>query len=268
MKCFVRRPCRSKMSLARWVGVLLGIPCFLIFFLPMAFSATSLSLGNIGGMGASLLLVLYCLFQNKIHSLLLYLWGIKPVRVLLLLLCACVLSVLLVVLSALAGIFRTMCHTAPVENTVVVLGCMVRGDVPSLSLQYRIDTAYGCLQENPDAVCILSGGQGNYENVSEAACMARELIRMGISEDRLILEDKSTSTYENLLYSAEIIRQKGLESKVTIVSSDFHLFRGCLAARDCGLTATARGSKSVWYLFPTYLIREACAVVHYHFWGY
>lgn len=263
-----QQPVKGSLYFPRKLGILLGLVCFLVFFLPMAFSATSLSLGNIGGMGAGLLLVFYCLFRNQIHRLVLLLWRRKAMRVLLVLFGTAVVSVALVMFIVVVGIFRTMYLVSPVENTVVVLGCMVRGETPTLSLRYRIDEAYRCLQENPEAVCVLSGGQGNHENISEAACMERELIQMGISEDRLILEDRSTSTYENLLFSSEIIRQMGLSERITIVSSDFHLFRGCLVARDLGLTPSSRGSKSVWYLFPTYLIREACAVVHYHFWGY
>ena len=64
---------------------------------------------------------------------------------------------------------------------IVVLGCGVNGTVPSLSLRNRIDAAYAYLIANPDTVCVVSGGQGPDEDITEAACMKRELTAMGMT---------------------------------------------------------------------------------------
>ena len=93
---------------------------------------------------------------------------------------------------------------------MIVLGCGVNGDRPSLMLTERLDAAYDYLNTHEEVVCILSGGQGKGENISEAECMYRSLTEKGIARDRLYKEDRSTSTRENLLYSKKIIEEKNL----------------------------------------------------------
>ena len=84
---------------------------------------------------------------------------------------------------------------------VVVLGAGVNGTRPSLPLQERIDAAYDYLVAYPDAVCIVSGGQGNGENITEAQCMYNELTAMGIETDRIWLEQRATNTRDNIRFS-------------------------------------------------------------------
>ena len=91
-------------------------------------------------------------------------------------------------------------------NYVVVLGCGVFPDGRlTLSLMKRLNCAYDYLIAHPDTICIVSGGQGPNEPTTEAYAMAEYLMEKGITEDRIIQEDKSTSTNENLLYSKEIM---------------------------------------------------------------
>ena len=86
---------------------------------------------------------------------------------------------------------------------IVVLGAKVNGTEPSISLSDRITAAYDYLTENPGVIAILSGGQGSDEGISEAECMFRKLTAMGIDKNRLWLEDKATSTWENLNFSLD-----------------------------------------------------------------
>ena len=88
---------------------------------------------------------------------------------------------------------------------VVVLGAKVNGATPSLTLKYRIDKAYDYLRENPDTVVVASGGQGPNEGISEASAMFNRFVGKGISPERILLEDRSTSTTENLVFSRECI---------------------------------------------------------------
>ena len=97
-------------------------------------------------------------------------------------------------------------HTPPQNTTAVVLGCSVKGTKPSRILEERIDAAYDYLSVNKDAVCILSGGRGPGEDITEAQCMYEVLTKRGISENRLILEERSTTTEENLKYTGEILK--------------------------------------------------------------
>lgn len=95
----------------------------------------------------------------------------------------------------------------PGLDYVVVLGAQVKGSSPSQSLLYRIQEAAEYLKENPETKAILSGGKGTGEVISEAHCMRRELEKMGISGERLIEENRSTSTKENIVYSYELIQE-------------------------------------------------------------
>ncbi len=160
-------------------------------------------------------------------------------------------------------IIWTSFNSVPIEQNdfIIVLGAQVRGETPSLTLQYRLDSAYEYLEENPQTLAILSGGQGPDEGISEAEAMRRYLVDKGISEERLILEDKSTNTEENLKYSFEIIENIKEESKVSIVTNRFHVLRGKLIAADLGKKVGGIGAKNYVYLIPNYYLREFFAVV-------
>lgn len=159
------------------------------------------------------------------------------------------------VLSAL--MFHAAFFTPPHgENTVVVLGCQVRGTEPSLMLQYRLDAALRYLDENPDTKVVCSGGLGENTIMSEAAVMEKYLISKGVSPDRIFLEDRSTSTEENLAFSAEIIQAEQLPLSVAIATDSFHEYRGALYAKRAGLHPSAIPGKTPWGLFPSYWVRE------------
>lgn len=117
----------------------------------------------------------------------------------------------------------------------VVLGAKVNGEVPSLSLQYRLDAALAYAVKHTHVQVVLSGGQGPGEDISEAEAMRRYLVDHGVSEDRLILEDESTSTYENLQLSFEKIPEE--VEQITIISSDYHLARAKYLAAKLGVEA-------------------------------
>ena len=106
---------------------------------------------------------------------------------------------------------------APAEDAeyVIVLGAQVRGEVPTLVLSARIRAAAEYLKEHPDAIAVASGGKGSGENISEAEAIRRGLVRLGIAEERILLEDRSTSTAENLRFSAEVIQTYEQERRET-----------------------------------------------------
>lgn len=106
---------------------------------------------------------------------------------------------------------------------IVVLGAAVKGETPSRALRYRIDTALDYLRNNPDTVAVLSGGMGYGENISEAECMRRELTRAGIDESRLIIEDESRDTAENIKNTLAIIKDE--YESIAVVTNNFHVYR-------------------------------------------
>ncbi|MBQ8769130.1 MAG: YdcF family protein [Oscillospiraceae bacterium] len=149
---------------------------------------------------------------------------------------------------------------------VIVLGARVQDTSPSISLSERIDAAYDYLTQNPEAIAVLSGGQGEDEGISEAQCMFTELTAMGIPEDRLWLEDKSTSTWENLNFSLAIIEEKTgtRPEQIGILSSEYHLYRAGLFAEDCGFEAVGIPARTQRFTIRlNYFLREVAGVWHY-----
>lgn len=148
------------------------------------------------------------------------------------------------------------------EKTVIVLGCGIRGERVSVGLAKRLNKAYEYHLQNPDAVIIVSGGQGPQEDISEALAMKRYLMEKGVPEDRIIMEDKSTSTITNFKYSHEIMKEKGLpDDSVVFVTNGYHVYRGASYAKAEGLTVTHLGTDIIWYTIPMNYLREMLAVM-------
>lgn len=133
-------------------------------------------------------------------------------------------------------------------NYAIILGAKVKNDgTPSKALKYRLDAAYEYAKKYPHVHFVLSGGQGTDEFEAEAVAMQRYLIQRGINKNRLLLETKSTSTYENIRFSTAMIPLG--QSRITIISSDFHLARAQLIATHLGISncdvVAAKTPKSV-----------------------
>lgn len=164
-------------------------------------------------------------------------------------------------------IIRAM-HQKEVKNLdyIVVLGAQVRGNVPSKSLQYRIDRAEKYLKENKKTKVVLSGGKGEDEGISEAQCMAEELGRKGIAFNRLLLEKKSRNTEQNITFTIPIIQQdskKDLkELKIGIVTNGFHIYRGSgIAQKKMQCKVYGIAAKNSRFLQVNYLLREFFGVM-------
>ena len=149
---------------------------------------------------------------------------------------------------------------------MVVLGAKVNPDGPSVSLWDRICGAYTYLEEHPQTIAVLSGGQGSDEPITEAECMYRELVSLGIDPKRLWVEDEATSTWENLNFTLNLIEEKTGERpvKLGVLSSEYHLFRASLFAKACdvefvGIPAkTSRLPQAI-----NHFMREVAGVWHY-----
>ena len=154
---------------------------------------------------------------------------------------------------------------------LVVLGAAVHGDDASLSLVHRLRGVLDYMEQYPDCVAIVSGGQGKGENMTEAKCMYDWLTAHGIEGSRIIMEDRATSTAENLAFSFDIIRSLGVEpdGNTAILSSPYHLFRAKSMARSMGVEAA--GVAGHWdypILTINYFIREAFGVTHMWAFGW
>lgn len=144
---------------------------------------------------------------------------------------------------------------------IIVLGAQVRESGPSAALKYRLDEAVEYLEDNPKTICIVSGGQGANEPYSEAEGMAQYLKEQGIDASRILLEDKSLNTEQNMEYSRALIKDG---ASVGIITNDFHLFRAKQIARKygpdnvCGIAA-----KSTPVYLPNNMLREFLAEIKF-----
>ena len=145
---------------------------------------------------------------------------------------------------------------------IVVLGAQVKPGRPSKVLAMRLDTAYDYLIQNENTVAIVSGGQGSNEPESEAQCMKRYLVEKGIAPQRVIMEDQSVNTNQNLTFSAEKMSHGKEQAAVGIVTNNFHVFRSVSIAKRlgygevCGIAAP-----SYLPLQPNNMLREFFGVM-------
>lgn len=147
------------------------------------------------------------------------------------------------------------------SDYIIVLGARVKGETPSLALQHRLDKAYAYMEKHPDVICILSGGQGKGEQITEAVAMKRYLLKKGVLESRLILEEESTNTRENLTNSFQIIDKNDVDANVIVITSRFHIFRSKIIANELGKKVSGIGSDTLVFLIPNYYLREFFAVI-------
>ena len=166
-----------------------------------------------------------------------------------------------------AVLYGSYDHITGEPRVMVILGCQVMADGdPSVLLQDRLDTALDYLEEHPDLTVVVSGGQGSNEPVSEARCLADVLIQGGVAEEQIRLEDQSSNTMENLVFSRELLAREGIEveeTDVLVVSNGFHLTRARMLAGRFGygeistLAAPSSHLPSRLYMY----IREPLALV-------
>ncbi len=155
------------------------------------------------------------------------------------------------------------------ESTVIVLGARIHGDRPSRMLRERLDVAAEYLKQNPDAACIVSGGQGADEQYTEAHVMKAYLCELGIAPERIFEEGRSTDTHQNIDYSFAIIREQGLSERVAIATQEFHQYRAATLARRAGLNdVSAVTTPSPLYLLLCYWVRECAAICRLWLFGY
>jgi len=174
----------------------------------------------------------------------------------------CVVAGLLIFVIVEFRVVRFM-NSSPQPDLeyVIVLGCGVIGRNPSNPLRLRIQKAAEYMQNNPDTLLIASGGQGMDEQISEAECIKQQLVEIyRISADRILLEDASSSTEENLRFSRQIIGNTN--ASVGIVTNGYHEYRAILIAQKEGFKNVH--AISAITLMPVgihYIVREFFGIV-------
>ncbi|MCL2503759.1 MAG: YdcF family protein [Coriobacteriia bacterium] len=175
--------------------------------------------------------------------------------------------VIVVALSCFLATYGETDNARYDEDVLIVLGAGIRDETVSATLAWRLDAAVEYSEKNPDAIIIVSGGQGPQEGITEALAMERYLIEKGVPAEQIIREEESTSTYENFLLSHKLLEQKSLEgSSVAFVTNAFHVYRAEKTARRAGISAARHiGAPIDWYAVPVSYMREVMAVAK--FWA-
>jgi uncharacterized SAM-binding protein YcdF (DUF218 family) len=156
-------------------------------------------------------------------------------------------------------------HTDPEAEQaqyLLVLGAGIDGDQPSQTLRLRLEAARDCALRNPDCVLVVCGGQGADEAYPEAVVMRRWLVGQGIAESRILEEDRSVNTIENIANAKRMLDEIAPDGYTTaVVSSGFHLFRARHLMAQAGLSPTAVAAPSPWHLRPVFCLREYFSLV-------
>ncbi|ANZ98441.1 MULTISPECIES: YdcF family protein [Brochothrix] len=156
------------------------------------------------------------------------------------------------------------------QDFIIVLGCGLNGDKVTPLLASRLNTAkrFYLKQKHRTTppLIIVSGGQGPDELVAEATAMKHYLIEQGIPEKHLIIEDKSTTTEENLRFSKKIM--DGLKDTYSsiFVTNNYHTFRAGIFAKRVHLDSGGIGAHTAPYYLPTAFVREYIAILMLHKW--
>lgn len=158
----------------------------------------------------------------------------------------------------------------PDKDFIIILGCGIRRDgTPSPILRGRIDRALAFAEKQREAtgkapIFVTSGGRGPDEVCSESAAMKRYLLEKGVPEERILEEDRSTDTLENMKFSKEKIWAVNPRGKVAFSTTNYHVFRGGLKARRVKMRAVGMGARTKWYFWPNAAVREFVGLLTEH----
>ena len=172
--------------------------------------------------------------------------------------------------TVVANAIAARAEPAPDRDFLIILGCAIRKDgTPTPLLAGRIDRAIEFYEKQKnktgkELLFVTSGGKGSDEVLSESAVMKRYLIEHGIPEDRIIEENKSVDTYQNMKFSKEKIDAINPDGKIAFSTTNFHVFRSGIFARRFKMRAIGVGAKTKWYFWPNASVREFACLLTKH----
>ena len=172
--------------------------------------------------------------------------------------------------TVVANAIAARAEPAPDRDYLIILGCAIRKDgTPTPLLAGRIDRAIKFYEKQKsetgkELLFVTSGGKGSDETLSESAVMKRYLIEHGIPEDRIVEENKSVDTYQNMKFSKEKIDAIDPSGKIAFSTTNFHVFRSGIFARRFKMRAIGIGAKTKWYFWPNASVREFVCLLTKH----
>jgi uncharacterized SAM-binding protein YcdF (DUF218 family) len=148
------------------------------------------------------------------------------------------------------------------EDALIVLGAAVHGRVVSPSLAQRLEVAVGYHQRNPEALIVVTGGQGPQEDIAEAVAARDHLLAQGVPDDVIVVEDRSTTTEENFGFAKLLLDERlSGDYRVAFVTNEYHVWRAARLAEVAGLEAAHLHSATRWYVWPSSYLREGAAAL-------
>ena len=153
------------------------------------------------------------------------------------------------------------------KDCIIILGCQIKKDgTLTKLLKGRVDRAieFSKMQKEKtrkDIIFVPSGGKGNDEIISEAQAMKKYLMKQGIEEDSILIEDKSKNTFENIKFSNKLINDKIQNAKIAFSTTNYHVFRAGTIARNQNINIEGIGAKTKSYFWVNAFIREFIATL-------
>ncbi|MGN0585521.1 MAG: YdcF family protein [Ruminococcus sp.] len=239
--------------------IVLELMLFAVFVIPVFLGIVNA--GNIAGILVSMILLLATIFWDRFYGFIQNICTHTGGKII------AVFAALVICLGTGFAAFLSVkminaANNAPDEPvTAVVLGCHVKGTKPSLMLTRRLETACEYLKENPNVKCVVTGGQGTGEDITEAEAMKQYLMEKGIEGERILKEDRSVNTDENLAFTKAVLEQNGLSNDIVVITDGFHQYRASLIAEKQGLNSFSISCETRTELVPTYWVREWFALV-------
>lgn len=237
----------------RWIaaGALL-IAGIVMLALPLHMQMTGLVL-----LALALVTFLTALFEKKSSP------KLRTALQILVIVAAGGVTVLMAAMNLIGTSGQSDWERAKTSEYAVVLGAAVQENgEPSRILRKRMTAALEFMEQNPTAQVILSGSQGGDEPKTEALCMYEGLLEMGADPDRLILEDQSHTTRENLINSRRIMEANGgTDRPVTLITSEFHQRRAKYIADSLEMDTCPVSAKTDWFFRVNYTLREVFSFV-------
>ncbi len=248
--------------IVRSVGAVLGAAVTLWGVAPLV-TGRLLGIGSLAMLVVGVLVMVICIRFRACRQLVCTMWQHVAWRVVLSVVAALAVAffALFTVVSVLMA--GAVSNTPADDATVVVLGAGIYENRPSLVLRERLDAAAAYLEQHPQALCIVSGGQGPDEICTEASVMKQYLTERGIAAERIVEEDKSESTAQNIAFSKAIMEERGLPLSVAVVTQDFHQYRAQQFAKRAGFSAVGGvAADTPWYLLGAYWVRDFAGICH------
>ncbi len=223
--------------------ILLVIECFMALWFAAPFVSGIINAGNITGLLICAVFISVTLFSNKLKMVITNLQQSIFGKILVTLIFVIIIVIFIYVTIVTTCIVKAKMNKPKDSMNIVVLGCKVNGDKPSKMLRMRLDAAEKYLSENEGVLCVVSGGKGDDEGISEAQAMQNYLVEKGVDSNRIIIEDS------------------GADKKFAIVTDGFHQYRARLIAKSMGAETYSINAKIANpALIPTYYVREWLAV--------